>query len=118
MQWNGGVDAASNAAQDPAVLWRPDPDTARTSRIAGFARWLREHRGLDVDELDYAGLHEYSVRDLDGFWSAVAEHLGVIFHDRPTATLGRREMPGTQWFPGATLNETPLSARTSTAPVL
>ena len=27
-----------------------------------------------------------------------------VFHDRPTATLGRREMPGTQWFPGATLN--------------
>ena len=29
---------------------------------------------------------------------------GVIFHDPPTATLGRREMPGTQWFPGSTLN--------------
>ncbi len=34
----------------------------------------------------------------------VAEHLGVIFHDPPTATLGRREMPGTEWFPGSTLN--------------
>jgi acetoacetyl-CoA synthetase len=96
--------AAQDPAQDPAVLWRPDPDTARTTRIAGFARWAREHRGADVDELDYAGLHDWSVRDLDGFWSAVAEHLGVVFHDRPTATLGRREMPGAQWFPGATLN--------------
>ena len=86
------------------MLWRPDPETARASRVAGFARWLREHRGVDVDELDYAGLHDWSVRDLDGFWSAVAEYLGVIFHEPPTATLGRREMPGTQWFPGATLN--------------
>ena len=101
------MDAAPNAAQDPAVLWRPDPDQARGSRVAGFARWVREHRdldGLDVDELDYAGLHEWSVRDLDGFWSAVAEYLGVIFHDPPTATLGRREMPGAEWFPGSTLN--------------
>ncbi len=108
------MDTASTAApeppeqkhpvQEPPPLWRPDPEQARVSRIAGFARWAREHRGVDVDELDYAGLHEWSVRDLDGFWSAVAEHLGVIFHDRPTATLGRREMPGAQWFPGAALN--------------
>jgi acetoacetyl-CoA synthetase len=91
-------------AQDPPVLWAPDPEKARGSRIAGFTRWVQEHRGVDVDELDYAGLHDWSVRDLDGFWSAVAENLGVIFHEPPTATLGRREMPGTQWFPGATLN--------------
>ena len=60
-------------AQDPPVLWAPDPETARGTRIAGFARWVQEHRGVDVDELDYAGLHDWSVRDLDGFWSAVAE---------------------------------------------
>ena len=100
MQWNDAVDSVT-----PAVLWTPDPETARGSRIAGFARWVREHRGVDLpDDLDYAALHEWSVRDLDGFWSALAEHLGVIFHDAPTATLGRREMPGAQWFPGSTLN--------------
>ena len=61
-------------SRTPAVLWTPDPDEARESRIAGFARWVREHRdvGSDfpVDDLDYAGLHAWSVRDLDGFWSA------------------------------------------------
>ncbi|HEX5812981.1 MAG TPA: acetoacetate--CoA ligase [Pseudonocardia sp.] len=102
------MDAVDDAAQAPAVLWTPDPDEVRESRIAAFARWVREHRdvGSDfpVDDLDYAGLHAWSVRDLDGFWSALAEHLGVIFHDPPTATLGRREMPGTEWFPGSTLN--------------
>ena len=86
------------------MLWTPDPDQARGTRIADFARWVREHRGAEIDELDYAALHAWSVRDLDGFWSAVAEHLGVRFHDRPTATLGSREMPGAQWFPGASLN--------------
>ena len=92
------------ADQVPDVLWRPDAATARDTRIAAFTRWVREHRGADVDELDYPGLHDWSVRDLDGFWSAVAEHLGVRFRDRPTAALGHREMPGTEWFPGATLN--------------
>jgi acetoacetyl-CoA synthetase len=88
----------------PEVLWTPDPQRARQSAIADFTRWVREHRNVELDELDYAGLHAWSVRDLDGFWSAVAERLGVLFRDPPTATLGAREMPGTQWFPGATLN--------------
>ena len=37
---------------------------------------------------DYAALHTWSVEDLEGFWSAVAEFLGVRFHDAPTAVLG------------------------------
>jgi acetoacetyl-CoA synthetase len=116
VQWNGTM--ADPVTETPDVLWTPDPEGARDSRIADFARWVRTERpteggvdpggadpgGADPDGLDYAGLHAWSVRDLDGFWSAVAEHLGVRFHDRPSATLGRREMPGTQWFPDATLN--------------
>jgi acetoacetyl-CoA synthetase len=72
--------------------------------MASFARWVRENRGVDVAELDYAGLHAWSVHDLAGFWSAVAEYLGVRFTDPPAATLGLDSMPGAQWFPGATLN--------------
>lgn len=90
------------AAEAPPVLWTPD--RVGDTRIAGFARWVREHRGVALDEGDYAALHAWSVADLDGFWSAVADHLGVRFHDRPTATLGRSAMPGAEWFPGATLN--------------
>ena len=84
----------------PDVLWTPAPDQHGT--LARFTAWVREHRGVDAP--DYAALHAWSVRDLDGFWSAVAEFLGVRFHDAPTAVLGSREMPGAQWFPGATLN--------------
>jgi acetoacetyl-CoA synthetase len=86
----------------PAVLWTPDPARVARSAMAEFRGWVREHRGVDAP--DYPALHAWSVRDLDGFWSAVAEFLGVRWHDRPTATLGSREMPGAQWFPGGTLN--------------
>jgi acetoacetyl-CoA synthetase len=96
--------AGDDARTEAEILWTPDPGRARGTRIAGFARWVREHRDVEVDELDYAALHAWSVRDLDGFWSAVAEHLGVQFRDRPSATLQSREMPGAEWFPGATLN--------------
>jgi len=87
-------------AVEPDVLWRPDPD--HRGPLAEFTDWLREHKG--VDARDYAALHEWSVTDLDGFWSAVAAFLDVHFHAPPTAVLGSREMPGAQWFPGATLN--------------
>jgi acetoacetyl-CoA synthetase len=86
----------------PPLLWAPDAGSARRTAIAGFARSLRE-RGVEIDELDYAALHAWSVSDLPGFWAAVVDHLGVRFHDRPTAVLDGA-MPSARWFPGATLN--------------
>jgi acetoacetyl-CoA synthetase len=92
------------ATNAPEVLWTPQPATARTSSLAEFARFARERRRVAVDELDYASLHAWSVRDLDAFWSAAAEFLGVRFHTRPVATLASATMPGVEWFPGSTLN--------------
>ena len=66
-------------------------------------RWLAQRRGLEFG--DYAALHRWSVGDLEGFWSALAEFFGVRFAARPQRVLGRREMPGAVWFPGARLNE-------------
>jgi acetoacetyl-CoA synthetase len=88
----------------PEVLWTPDPAVARTSGIAQFAGFVRERRLTGIDELDYRSLHAWSVEDLDAFWEVAAEFLGVRFHAAPRAALGSRAMPGTEWFPGATLN--------------
>jgi acetoacetyl-CoA synthetase len=94
----------------PEVLWTPDAATAPSSAIAQFALFVRERRLVqeqrlaDIDELDYPWLHAWSLDDLDEFWAAAAEFLGVRFHATPRATLGSRAMPGTEWFPGATLN--------------
>jgi acetoacetyl-CoA synthetase len=52
----------------------------------------------------YEELQRWSVEDLEGFWQAVVDFYAVRFHTPPTAVLGAREMPGAQWFPGATLN--------------
>jgi acetoacetyl-CoA synthetase len=67
-----------------------------------FRDWLRAERGLDFP--DYQRLWEWSTTDLAGFWSAVVSFLSVRFHDTPSAVLGSTDMPGAQWFPGATLN--------------
>jgi acetoacetyl-CoA synthetase len=44
------------------------------------------------------------VQDLDGFWQAVWDTFGIMASVPPAAVLGRRTMPGADWFPGARLN--------------
>jgi len=41
---------------------------------------------------------------LEAFWESVAAFFDVAFHDRPSAVLPERAMPGALWFPDATLN--------------
>jgi acetoacetyl-CoA synthetase len=94
----------SMEAEIADVVWTPDPAAARASAIAKFARFVRDQRLADVDDLDYSSLHAWSVGDPDGFWAAAAEFLGVRFHAVPRAALDSQIMPGTEWFPGATLN--------------
>ena len=101
--------SATSAADLPEQIWSPDPDRAQASGMAEFARWVAEHRG--VHTADYSELHAWSVSDIAGFWSALAEFSGVHFHDQPDTVLGSREMPGAEWFPGATLNYAEHSLR-------
>ncbi|TDC71664.1 acetoacetate--CoA ligase [Micromonospora sp. KC606] len=84
------------------MLWTPPADVRERSRIGKYLRWLREHRGLDF--ADYDELWRWSVTDLDAFWSSIWDHFEVVARTPPTATLTDAAMPGTRWFPGATLN--------------
>src|SRR4051812_20959572 len=65
-------------------------------------RWLADERGVDV--ATYADLWRWSVDDLERFWSSIATYFDVRFEAAPRTVLGRREMPGAQWFAGATLS--------------
>ncbi len=88
----------------PDVLWRPDPETARSSRIAAFARFVEGRRGTDFgDPPDYDRLWRWSVEHLDEFWGDLARWTGLldVADDR---VLARRGMPGAEWFPGTTVN--------------
>jgi acetoacetyl-CoA synthetase len=84
------------------VLWSPPDDVRERSRIGAYMAWLERERGLSFD--GYDDLWRWSVDDLEGFWSSIAEHFGVRFHSPPERILESAEMPGARWFPGATLN--------------
>src|ERR1700745_794951 len=88
--------------RDGDLLWAPGPDRAGRANVIAFIRWLARERGLDVN--GYDELWRWSVTDLDGFWQAVWDYCGIEASTPPTAVLGRRTMPGADWFPGARLN--------------
>jgi acetoacetyl-CoA synthetase len=84
------------------LLWTPGQDRIERANVTAFIRWLARERGLDFDS--YPALWHWSVTDLDGFWQAVWDYCGIEASAPPTAVLGRRTMPGADWFPGARLN--------------
>ncbi|HET9677982.1 MAG TPA: acetoacetate--CoA ligase [Solirubrobacterales bacterium] len=84
------------------LLWEPSVELVERSRMVEFMRWLRAERGLDL--ADYHQLWQWSVDDLDGFWSAIWEFFDVQADGDPSPVLASREMPGAEWFPNASLN--------------
>jgi acetoacetyl-CoA synthetase len=92
----------SSTDQQPTPLWQPDPARAATSRIARFQDWAVVRYGAPAG--DYAALHQWSVDDLDRFWTAVADWFDVRFSTPPSRALADASMPGAVWFPGAQLN--------------
>jgi acetoacetyl-CoA synthetase len=84
------------------VLWKPHPEEAARSNLAAFMRWLELRRQLRFRTHDELWL--WSVTDLDGFWAAIWDYFLIQASVPYSRVLGRRTMPGAQWFPGARLN--------------
>ena len=86
----------------PPVLWEPTDETVRTARITSYIDHVRSRGGPAFD--GYADLWAWSVEDLAGFWSSIAEFFDVRTASPPQTVLGDPGMPGARWFEGATLN--------------
>jgi acetoacetyl-CoA synthetase len=89
-------------AANGELLWEPSAELVERSRLREFMRWLAAERGLSFD--DYQQLWQWSVDDLDGFWSAIWEFFDVQADGDPSPVLASRGMPGAQWFPKTSLN--------------
>jgi acetoacetyl-CoA synthetase len=88
--------------QPGELLWTPGPDRIRRANVTALAEWLARERGKHF--ADYHALWRWSVEDLEGFWQALWDYFAIESSARHTRVLGRRSMPGVEWFPGARLN--------------
>jgi acetoacetyl-CoA synthetase len=86
------------------VLWSPPSDAVERTRMGDFLRWAGPRAGRDF--AGYRELWQWSVDDIEGFWEAFVAWAGVPWAAPPERALagGDRSMPGSRWFPAATLN--------------
>ncbi|MCY3577216.1 MAG: acetoacetate--CoA ligase [bacterium] len=83
-------------------LWIPDGDQAVHTNLSRFASGL----GFDMAaEGGYERLHQWSVDDPGGFWSAVWDFCEVVASEQGSApVVGAEHMADVRFFDGARLN--------------
>ncbi|GAA3436031.1 acetoacetate--CoA ligase [Kutzneria kofuensis] len=82
-------------------VWIPSQPVVDGCNVERYRQWLTAHDGPDLP--DYAALHAWSVAEPAQFWGSLWEYFDILAtpHDE---VLASAEMPGAQWFTGATLN--------------
>lgn len=84
-------------------LWRPTPEAVAATTLSHYQDWLAARR-LGPSSRDYGNLWNWSVDELDTFWRSIWDYFDVQADGSPDRALGRREMPGAEWFPDTRLN--------------
>jgi acetoacetyl-CoA synthetase len=84
------------------LLWTPSKARRDRSQVVRFMQWLEVHRDLRFDTYD--ALWRWSITELESFWQSIWEYFGVRASVPFDRVLGKRSMPGAEWFPGARLN--------------
>ncbi|OZC29636.1 acetoacetate--CoA ligase [Gordonia polyisoprenivorans] len=87
---------------EAGVLWAPSAERIERSALRAYLDWLERRESLRF--ADHDALWDWSVADLDRFWTSIVEYFGVEFSTGPTRIRTADPMPFTRWFPGATLN--------------
>lgn len=90
------------AIEQGEVLWRPTAQQIDETRLAAFLEYMKQEHGKHFD--DYASLWQWSVDELEQFWSAVWNFFDVQANGDPAVVLADASMPGAKWFPAVQLN--------------
>src|SRR5579859_1673196 len=87
-----------SAVREGQLLWTPTAAQVEDTNLSRFAKWLARERGLKFDS--YEAMWKWSVSQIEDFWQAMWDYFGIQSSARHTRVLGKRTMPGAQWFPG------------------
>lgn len=77
-------------------------DMWNTTEMGRFLDTVSQKYGVSFDTYDQAW--QWSVDNLEDFWQSLWDYFEIISHAPHTGVLGKKEMPGATWFPGARLN--------------
>ena len=79
--------------------WSPSQTRDHLTHIETFESWLKDSGRLQSDN----DLYEWSVNDLDGFWSSVWDYYSII-GDKGSVAYRDSTLPNADFFPEARLN--------------
>ena len=83
-------------------LWIPGTSRVEHANITRLINQINQQHGLSIES--YFELHEYSVTQLEDFWSQLWDFTQVIGEKGESVLLQPQKMPGAQWFSKARLN--------------
>ena len=78
------------------ILWTPSPERANASTMAAFQSCVEARTGQRFQ--NYQEMWNWSVSDLEAFWSEIAAFFQLGFYEKPKAVLADAEMPGQNGF--------------------
>src|SRR5919204_6911134 len=96
------VESETAALERGELLWEPSPEIVERATMTRYMRWLAGKRNLEFG--GYPALWEWSVTDLEDFWTSIWDFFDVHASRPYTGVLPDRAMPGAKWFPGAELS--------------
>ena len=84
------------------VLWTPSQERYANSTMAKFEHYL--HNEFNLTFSNYNEMWNWSITELEVFWNAISQFFDLRFFEPPQMVLGKKDMPGAEWFPGAKVN--------------
>ncbi len=86
-----------------APLWQPSPERIAEANLTSFATQVERDWGVKLD--GYDALYDWSIEEMEKFWTSVWDFCGVIAETRGSRVLiDGDKMPGASFFPDARLS--------------
>lgn len=88
--------------KEGTLLWEPSEDQKEKTAIYDYMIWLKENKRLYLN--DYNELWKWSVDEIEEFWESLWQYFDIQSKKSYQTVLTSHEMPGAEWFKGATIN--------------
>ncbi len=84
-------------------LWKPSEERVKESNMYKFMQVVNDSYGKNF--VEYSDLHQWSVDNLEFFWSEVCRFVGINFSNGYEKVIDKpADMFGAHWFPESSLN--------------
>lgn len=83
-------------------IFIPTREMIDSSNLSRFIDWLKQERGIELKQYD--DLWQWSVRDIDEFWTCIIQFFKINIDVRATPVRTGNQMISTKWFEHAQIN--------------